>query len=67
MRSKLCAATLTARAEAYQEAAEHLELDWTSDPLEREQGKRLTSQCWAESQKWRRLAASAKMYTSDGI
>lgn len=28
-----------ARFQAFDEAAEHLQLDWSDDPLEREQGK----------------------------
>lgn len=32
-----------ARAEALEEAAGHLELDWTEDPIEREQGDIVTA------------------------
>ncbi len=42
---------LRARAEAYREAADHLEMDWTEDPIERAEGRKLTAQfrrTWAQ-------------------
>lgn len=39
MAKALTSEQLFARFQAFDEAAEHLQLDWTDDPLEREQGK----------------------------
>jgi hypothetical protein len=61
MAAKLTPAQLRARAVAYEEAADHLELNWTEDPLEREEGDRLTT-CFrlnaSGSEQWRALANS---------
>jgi hypothetical protein len=43
---------LRARAHAYEEAAGHLELDWTDDPTEFEEGIKLSNKLEAE---YRRL------------
>lgn len=42
MATKLTPAQLRARANAYDEAAGHLELAWTDDPIERDEGDRLS-------------------------
>lgn len=42
---KLTADQWRARAEAWESAAGHLELDWTDDPVEREQGKVVARMC----------------------
>lgn len=48
----------TARAEAYQEAAEHLDQTWTKDPKEEKQRNFVTRRLWAESKRCRRIAAT---------
>ena len=49
----------TARAEALEEAAGHLELSWTDDPLEREQGDIVSTRLYSEARKCRQKAARA--------
>ncbi len=56
MATKLTPTQLRARAMAYEEAADHLELEWTDDALEREEGDRLTRQLRAECAKFRAMA-----------
>lgn len=51
----------TARAEAYQEAAEHLQLYWTDDPLELEQGKVVAEELWRRSRSCREKAAECQL------
>lgn len=53
---KLTPERLRARANAYEEAAGHLELNWTDDPLEREEGDRLTRLLQAECRRLRAMA-----------
>lgn len=47
---------LRARAYAYEEAAGHLELDWTDDPMEFEEGLRLAEKLNAEYDRLMELA-----------
>lgn len=56
MGTKHTPAQLRARANAYEEAAGHLELAWTDDPLEREEGDRLTRLLQAECTRLRAVA-----------
>lgn len=44
MAKALTSEQLFARFQAFDEAADHLQLDWTDDPLEREQGKIVSQQ-----------------------
>lgn len=54
MAKALTSEQLFARFQAFDEAAEHLQLDWSDDPLEREQGL-------IASQQIRLLADKAKV------
>jgi hypothetical protein len=56
MGAKLKPEQLRSRANAYEEAAGHLELEWTTDPMEREEGDRLTRLLQAECSRYRALA-----------
>jgi hypothetical protein len=56
MAKRLSPAQLRARAIAYEEAADHLELAWTDDPKERDEGDRLTRMFHAESRRLRSIA-----------
>lgn len=56
MAAKLTPEQLRARANAYEEAAGHLELAWTDDPIEREEGDRLTRLFHAECARYRAIA-----------
>ncbi len=56
MAQRLSPEILRARANAYEEAAEHLELAWTSDPDERAEGDRLTRAFHAECARLRAIA-----------
>ena len=47
---------LRARAFAYEEAAGHLELDWTNDPVEYEEGLRLAEKLQGEYDRLMKLA-----------
>ena len=49
---------LRARANAYEEAAGHLELAWTDDLIEREEGSRLARLLQAECARLRATAAA---------
>ena len=49
-----------ARAEAMQEAADHLDKAWTEDALEREEAARVQSQLRANADKWRDRAAGLR-------
>lgn len=42
-----------ARAECYEEAAQHLELAWTDDPVEREQSHAVIRSLNAIAARWR--------------
>jgi len=52
---------LRARANAYEEAAGHLELAWTDDPTERDEGDRLTRAFHAECQRLRAIANAREL------
>lgn len=56
MAAKLTPERLRSRALAYEEAASHLMLNWTDDPMEREEGDRLTRLLQAECAKFRAIA-----------
>ena len=56
MAAKLTPERLRSRALAYEEAAEHLMLAWTDDPMEREEGDRLTRAFQAECARLRAIA-----------
>jgi hypothetical protein len=55
---------LLARALAYEESADHLELEWTDDPLEREEGDRLALLLRSECERLRIRARALNF--SDG-
>jgi len=61
MARKLTPAALRARANAYEEAAEHLELAWTDDPSEREEGDRLSRTFHAECARLRAIACAREI------
>lgn len=54
----LSPAQIRARANAYEEAASHLELAWTDDERERDEGDRLTRMFHAECKRLRAVAAA---------
>lgn len=56
MAQRLTPARLRARANAYEEAAEHLELAWTDDDQERAEGDALTRAFHAECARLRAIA-----------
>lgn len=56
MVAKLTPERLRSRANAYEEAAGHLELAWTDDPMEREEGDKLTRLLQAECARLRAIA-----------
>lgn len=58
MARQLTPAALRARANAYEEAAEHLELAWTDDPRERQEGDRLLRAFHAECARLRAIACA---------
>lgn len=45
---------IDARMEAYQQAITSLELYWTDDPVEREQGRKLAEQLRKQADRWYR-------------
>lgn len=53
MSARLTVAQCEARAEAYREAADHLELNWTDDPLEYDEGARISRRLRSEETRWR--------------
>lgn len=55
MNRKLTAEECFARAEAYEECADHLALDWTNDPVERQAGERVEAALRILVKKWRAL------------
>ena len=57
---KLCADTLEARAAAFEEAADHLELKWTDDVLEFSQGKIVAEGLRKQAAKLKDLADERK-------
>jgi len=56
---KVTAQQMTARAEALEDAAGHLMLDWTDDETEREQGHILSANWIQEAHVWRIRAENA--------
>ncbi|RTL42960.1 MAG: hypothetical protein EKK53_11195 [Burkholderiales bacterium] len=59
--AKLTPEQLRARANAYEEAAGHLELAWTDDATEREEGDRLTRAFHAECLRLRAIAKAREL------
>lgn len=55
MNKKLKSEECFARAEAYEECAEHLTLAWTHDPVEREAGRMVEKALRIRVEKWRAL------------
>ena len=53
MSKKLTSHECFARAEAYNECADHLEMEWTDDPLEREEGVKLITAFMERAAYWR--------------
>lgn len=58
---KLTPAQLRARATAYEEAAGHLELAWTEDPMERDEGDRLGRLLQAQCTRYRVIAMEREL------
>lgn len=56
MPAKLTPERLRSRANAYEEAAGHLDLNWTDDTMEREEGDRLIRLLQAECRHLRAVA-----------
>lgn len=56
MAKRLTPNRLRARANAFEEAAEHLTLSWTDDPVERAEGDALTQAFRVECERLRALA-----------
>ncbi len=50
-----------ARAIALEEAAQHLDLNWTDEQIERAQGEVVSRQLRAEAEKWRDKAMVRKV------
>ena len=61
MAQRLTPGQLRARANAYEEAAGHLELEWTDDAQERAEGDRLTRAFHAECAHLRAIALAREM------
>lgn len=61
MARQLSPAALRARANAYEEAAGHLEMAWTDDAHEREEGDRLTRAFHAECERLRAIACAREL------
>lgn len=59
-RSSLASQRWDARAEAYEEAAGHLEQSWTSDPAEKVQGQIVAARLWKQAEKCRQRATSCE-------
>ena len=57
---RLTIADLDARAEALEEAANHLDLHWTDDTRELAAGQWIGQKLRAEAARWRDLAAKAR-------
>ena len=55
MNRKLTAEECCAKAEAYEECAEHLAMDWTGDPMERRAGQQVEKTLRIRAEKWRKL------------
>lgn len=65
MATKLTSEQCRARAISYEEAAGHLELAWTDDTLEREEGDRLARMFHAECARYRAMATVREFATRD--
>ena len=61
MAHRLTPARIRARAKAYEEAAEHLMLNWTDDPDERAEGDALTRALQAECNRLRAVANAREL------
>lgn len=55
MNRKLTAEECFAKAEAYMSCADHLDLEWTEDPLERKAGELLQRTLRGREGHWRRI------------
>jgi hypothetical protein len=55
MKRKLTAEECFARAEAYEECADHMALGWTDDPMEKQAGERVEVSLRIRVKKWRAL------------
>jgi hypothetical protein len=55
VKRKLTADECFARAEAYEECADHLALEWTADPVEKQAGEKVESALRIKVKKWRAL------------
>jgi len=56
MKPKLTHAQCLARFQALDEAAEHLDREWTDDPLERSEGYKMRDWIKAEAKRWLNMA-----------
>jgi hypothetical protein len=61
---KLTREVCLARSEAYREAAEHLLLNWTDDPLEMKEAEKISAKLMRESDRW--LSAEPEEALSEG-
>lgn len=61
MAQRLTPAKIRARANAYEEAASHLKLEWTDDATERAEGDRLTRMFNAECARLRSIACAREL------
>lgn len=55
--AKLTREICEARAQALEECADHLDLEWTDDPVERQAGAWLGAKLRAEAERWSAKAA----------
>ena len=55
MNRKLTSDECFAKAEAYEECAFHLGMEWTSDDLERKMGNKIAKTLHARANKWRKI------------
>ena len=60
MSARLTIAQMQARAEAYNEAADHLVLTWTDDPVEIAQGKIVEAELRHGYERWMMRAIGAE-------
>ena len=58
---------LHARAEALEECAEHLGLDWTEDPTERAEGNQLADRLRSEARMWRDRAQRMTSWPGEDV
>lgn len=59
-----CEKRFAAKAQAYEEAASHLEHDWTDDPVEREEGNKIAKRLFALAREWGYKASVMKAANS---